>query len=95
MPMPLEGILTRHARARMQQRGIPAAAIDHVLRYGRERHDGHGCVVVCLDRSARRRIERKGTARGAALDRLEGVYVVLTTDGTVRTVGHRYRRLKN
>ena len=44
----LAAMLTRHARSRMQQRGIPPAQIEHVLRYGRERHDRHGGVIVYL-----------------------------------------------
>lgn len=84
---------TRHARARMQQRGIPTALVDRVLRYGREVHDHRGAVVVLIDRAAEARLRRDGEARGTELDRLRGVYVVVGTDGTVRTVGHRTRRL--
>jgi len=84
---------TRHARSRMQQRGIPPALVDRVLRYGREVHDHHGAVVVLVDRAAGERMRRDGEAHGVELDRLRGVYVVVGTDGTVRTVGHRTRRL--
>ena len=84
---------TRHARARMQQRGIPPALVDHVLRYGREVHDHHGAVVVLIDRAAEGRLRRDGVAQGAEVERLRGVYVVVPTDGTVLTVGHRTRRL--
>jgi hypothetical protein len=34
--------LTSHARVRMQQRGIPPAALDVLLEYGREAHDHRG-----------------------------------------------------
>lgn len=88
-----EHSFTRHARSRMQQRGIPPALVDRVLRYGREVHDHHGAVVVLIDRAAGERLRRDGEARGAELDRLRGVYVVVGIDGTVRTVGHRTRRL--
>ena len=77
---------TRHARSRMQQRGIPPSLVDRVLRYGREVHDHHGATVYLIDRA--------GEARGAELERLRGVYVVVATDGTIRTVGHRTRRLR-
>jgi hypothetical protein len=87
-------LTTRHARARMQQRGIAPWTVDQVLRYGREHHDHHGAVIVCIDRDARRRLVRDGEARGAELDALRGVYVVLALDGTVRTVGHRTKRLR-
>ena len=85
---------TRHARSRMQQRGIPPVLVDRVLRYGREVHDHHGATVYLIDRRAGGRIERSGEARGAEIDRLRGVYVVVATDGTIRTVGHRTRRLR-
>ena len=84
---------SRHARWRMQQRGIPPALVDRVLRYGREVHDHRGAVVVLFDRAAEARLRRDGEARGVDVERLRGVYVVMGTDGTVRTVGHRTRRL--
>ncbi|MBK6804497.1 MAG: DUF4258 domain-containing protein [Betaproteobacteria bacterium] len=85
---------TRHARSRMQQRGIPPMLVDRVLRYGREVHDHHGATVYLIDRAGEARIAREGEARGAELERLRGVYVVVATDGTIRTVGHRTRRLR-
>jgi hypothetical protein len=93
MTASLHAILSRHALARMQQRGIPPVAVEHVLRYGRERHDRHGAVVLYLDKSARERLKRCGEAREQEIERIRAVYVVLSTDGTVATVGHRYRRL--
>jgi hypothetical protein len=86
--------LSRHARARMQQRGIAPWMVDHVLRYGREHHDHRGAMIFCVDRAARRGIERAGELRRAEADALRGVYVVVALDGTVRTVGHRHRRLQ-
>ena len=84
--------LTRHARARMQQRGIPSMQVEHLLDFGRELHDRHGCVIVYFDRAARKRAERAGASR-VDLDRLAGVYAVMA-GGVVATVGHRYRRLR-
>lgn len=85
---------TRHARSRMQQRGIPAAFVDRVLRYGREVHDHHGAVVMMFDRAAQARMARDGEVAGAPVDRLRGIYVVVAADGRIRTVGHRTRRLR-
>jgi Domain of unknown function (DUF4258) len=90
----LEPIVSRHARARMQQRGIVHSAIDYLLEFGREHHDHHGAVVVILDRAATERIARSGMARGNQLDALRGLYAVVAADGCVRTVGHRTRRLR-
>ena len=85
--------LTRHARARMQQRGIRSAQVERLLAFGCELHDRHGGVIVYFDRAARRRAERAGAAPRHELDRLAGVYAVVA-GGRVATVGHRYRRLR-
>ncbi len=90
----LDRMLTRHARSRMQQRGIAPDMLDCLLRYGSEQHDRHGGVIVTLDRDARRRLARARTATGVDVDRLRGLYAVLA-GGCVRTVGHRYRRLRH
>ena len=94
MNIAMEPIVSRHARARMQQRGIARSAIDYLLEFGREHHDHHGAVVVMLDRAATERIARTGAARGGQLDALRGLYAVVASDGCVRTVGHRTRRLR-
>ena len=85
--------MSRHAQARMQQRGIARTAIDYLLDFGCEHHDHRGAVVVVLDRAAMRRIKRTGAARAAVVDELRGLYAVVASDGSVCTVGHRTRRL--
>lgn len=72
---------TDHARARMQQRGIPAAAVEALLDYGRSVPAGKGCELVFFDKAVRK----------AA--RFPRTYAVLGRDGHVVTVGHRYRRV--
>src|SRR5690606_24914117 len=96
-PMPPTADLpcTRHARARSPPPRLPPSLVERVLRYGRGGHDHHGAIVGMMDRAARTRMARDGESRGVALDRLRGVYVVLATDGTIRTVGHRTRRLRH
>ncbi|HWI14281.1 MAG TPA: hypothetical protein VNT02_08505 [Burkholderiales bacterium] len=74
--------LTDHARARMRQRGIPDAVVADLLAYGRAEHDHRGCTVVYFDREARAYARRNSRA-----------YLVLAGDGSVVTVGHRYRRI--
>lgn len=89
----LEPILTHHARARMQQRGIPADAVEELLCYGSEHHVRHGAVILCLDRAARRRLVRDTGRRHAGNERLRNLYVVESV-GVIATVGHRTRRLR-
>jgi hypothetical protein len=86
--------LTDHARVRMQQRGIPPTALECLLDYGRVEHDHRGAAIVYLDKAARRRLAREqGAAVLKQLGKRLGAYAVLGTDGTVMTVGHRYKRI--
>ena len=86
--------LTLHAQQRMQQRGINLQAIDYVLAYGRKNYDHHGGCIIYLDKRGRRRIAQvEGDAVVRALHKHLNAYVVVALDGTVITVGHRYRRI--
>ncbi len=87
-------MLTRHARSRMQQRGIPSPLVERILHYGREQHDRRGGVIVYFDRGARRRAQRERAATAAELDQLAGLYVVVA-EGRIATVGHRFRRIRH
>jgi len=86
--------LSDHARVRMQQRGIPGAALECLLDYGRVEHDHHGGAIVYLDKAARRRLLREqGRESLRQLGKRLDAYAVISTDGTVTTVGHRYKRI--
>lgn len=77
---------TDHARARMQQRGIRPDALEALLDYGRTCHlHSEGRELVYFGKQAR---------KGIPDARLARIYAVLASDGTVITVGHRYRRVK-
>ena len=60
----------------------------------RQGHDGPGARRPRIDRAGEARLPSEGEARGAALERLRGVSVVVAPAGTIRTVGHRTRRLR-
>lgn len=78
--------LTDHAQARMQQRGIRPDALEALLDYGRSCHlHTKGRELLYLGKKAR---------KGLSDERLSRIYAVLGRDGTVITVGHRYRRVK-
>jgi len=90
-------LLSHHARARMQQRGISAATVEALLDFGREVHVDRGCDIVFFDKRARARLARalispKGAAAAEA-ERICRSYAILGSDGTVITVGHRFRRI--
>jgi len=89
-------ILTHHARARMQQRGIPRDVLDQLLTFGSERHDHRGGTILIMDKAARRRLRTAGEAGArSCMDRLRRAYAVVGRDGGVVTVGHRFKRLRN
>ena len=81
--------LTVHARVRMQQRGIPPAALDALLEYGRESHDHRGARIVSFDKRSRRRAARALGNAFRSLERYFDAYAVLGADDAVITVGHR------
>lgn len=86
-------VVTHHARTRMQQRGISAAALHALLDFGRVTRAGRGRELVFLDRKARERLARaNGLAAGEAV-RVSNSYAIVGSDGTVVTVGHRFRRV--
>ena len=86
--------LTAHARARMRQRAIDAEALEALLDFGREAFDHRGGSVYYLDKRARKRLERDaGNESRRRLAKLAGLYAVVSGDGEVVTVGHRYRRI--
>ena len=85
---------SQHALVRMQQRGIPPVVLECLLDYGKVEHDHRGGAIVYLNKTARRRLEReRGAARVRQLGRRLDAYAVIAADGTVVTVGHRYRRI--
>jgi hypothetical protein len=81
--------LTTHAAARMQQRGIRAEALEALLDWGRVAHVSGGRDIVYFDKKARARLAQATAAREAACR----TYAIVGSDGTVITVGHRYRRI--
>ena len=87
--------LTRHAMVRMQQRGIGEQTIDDLLAYGRPMHDHHGAEIIFFDKAAKRRLaEEQGGRLDERLTKLTRTYAVFADDGSVRTVGWRYKRIR-
>jgi hypothetical protein len=79
---------------RAQQRGIPPMVDQLLDLYGHEEHDGHGAIVVFLNRQSIRQMERDfGRRPVARLSEWFDAYKVRSTDGCTITVGHRNRRV--
>ena len=87
--------LTRHARIRMQQRGIRADVVENLLNYGCAAHDHRGAEILFFDKAARRRIAReRGDDALRRLGKRLRTYLVMDSGGEVLTVGHRTRRIR-
>lgn len=85
---------SRHATIRCQQRGIPQLIIDWLITYGAVTNDGRGAVTHYFDHRARRRLAQDvGERVIALLGRLMDAYLVMSHDGTIITVGHRFKAI--
>lgn len=88
--------LTHHARARLQQRGIPPLVVERLLDFGREEHDHQGGRIVYFDRRARARLEKAvGGETYRRIERHLDAYAVVAETGEVITVGHRTHRINH
>jgi hypothetical protein len=92
-PLFLRANLSTHARRRMQQRGISAAALDALLDFGRSTRAGRGRELVFFDHKARERLARANVLPAGEETRVCSSYAIIESDGTVITVGHRFRRV--
>lgn len=87
--------LSLHAQVRMQQRGLPAAALALIRRYGRRQHDHQGCALVYLDRRGREAIRRhEGEQVYRDYEKVWDAYLLERVGGAVLTTGHRTRRFR-
>ena len=88
-------MMSRHAAVRAQQRAIPPIVVDWVVAYGRAiRHKG--ADTYYLDRKVRKKLKCEiGSIAFRRMEDLLDVYVVVSDDYTVITVGWRYKRLRH
>ncbi len=82
-------VISRHARLRMQQRAIPAVALDLLMCFGTEHHAG-GAVRLDFDQRGRRRVAHH-FAPNKPPEKLLNIYAVMNGDVLV-TIGHRTKR---
>lgn len=88
-------MLTKHAKQRMQQRAIHPLMIELLYLYGREQHQ-NGSTMLFLDRRARKKARQALIDVRQRFDKLCDTYLVeADSGGTVITVGHRIKSIKN
>jgi hypothetical protein len=88
-------MMSNHARQRMQQRAIHPLMIELLYLYGRE-HQQNGSTLLFLDKRARAKALQALLDVKQRFDKLSDAYLVeADSDGTVITVGHRLKPIKN
>ena len=86
--------LSNHAVAQMRQRAISESTVDYLIEWGRKAYDHRGGGVRYFDKASRTQLLRHvGQERAKELETQLDAYVVVSTGGTVITVGHRYKRI--
>jgi hypothetical protein len=85
-------VLSKHARVRMQQRGIPRRVVDWLAAYGAVDYQG-GSELYYFDRRARQALARDvGPRQLARYAKALNAYMICA-DGQISTVGHRHQRV--
>ena len=86
--------MTHHAAIRKQQRGIPEAALVCLMEFGNSSHDNRGGEILYFDKRAKKRcLASVGKKAYRKLDGYFNVYAVRSLDGSLLTIGHRFKRL--
>ncbi len=86
--------ITEHAATRMRQRAISGQTVGLLRECGRRLYDHRGGIVHYFDKSCRRELQRRlGDDSYRRLERELDAYLVMSTHGSVITVGHRDRRI--
>lgn len=89
-------MMTKHARTRAQQRGVPGLIERWLEQYGEEVYDGHGGAIYYFSQRSRRSIERhEGREPVRRMwEFLDCYKVVSSHDGSTITVGRLHKRIR-
>ncbi len=81
---------TKHAKTRMQQRGIDPLVVDLLLQYGVEQHDNKGGVRRFFNKMSRKELRRSiGRMTYRKLEHYWDAYLI-EAGGQIVTVGWRH-----
>jgi hypothetical protein len=81
--------LTQHARARMQQRAVNETVLELLYTHGRHVERGKTGSIIHFDRRARDLIRQN--KEYAQIEQKLNAYIVESSDGSILTVGHRFK----
>jgi len=86
---------SKHARTRMQQRGISEKLVKNIMTHGNIRRVAGGAIACYMSRKSLKTVDQHLPREDCLeLHRQKNVYVVVG-DNSVITVGHRTRRFRN
>jgi hypothetical protein len=87
--------MTKHAKKRQQQRGIPAIVVDLLLDYGTEvRAPGQQITKRYFDKPARRRLRVYAGCLAPLFEKYLDYYLVIGADDSVITVAPLIKRVQ-
>lgn len=87
--------MTRHAKIRAQQRGIPPIVVDLLIEYGTEAKAGLQTTTHYFDKAARRRLQIYAGRLAGMLEEYLDYYAVVGKDGSVITVAPRIKKVRH
>lgn len=85
--------LSKHAKTRTHQRGIPRLMVDLLERFGVEEKAADGARILFFDKTSRRRVKAYSGPLAASIEAFMDVYLIVE-GGTVITTGHRTERIR-
>lgn len=86
--------MTRHATTRCQQRGIPQAVLDLLFEHGQVRQM-HNSEIYHFSKASLRRMKRLSRDEDLRTVEEHRKCYLVSCNGMVVTVGHRYKRLRS
>ena len=84
--------LSKHARIRMQQRGIPPRVLDWLADYGEVDYQ-RGAELYYFSQRSRQALARDLSPKALRCHEKALDAYMICADGQVTTVGHRYQRV--
>lgn len=84
--------LSRHAQVRMQQRSIPQFIVDCLLDFADPVPAGSGDFEYSFKTDSWAEAQQYMGSKTRKLDRYRNTYVIVCSDGTVKTASHKHRK---